>query len=104
MPDRTNLSNGSYQLPYIHGPAFFNDSTGIFKTFPMREGRSLEIRGEAFNLFNHPWNEFIADDTNMYMGFLCNRRANQLDRSGYRRQQDRPSRDSIGGEVLFLGC
>jgi hypothetical protein len=67
----TNLSNGSYQLPYIHGPAFFNDSTGIFKAFPMREARSLEIRGEAFNLFNHPWNEFIADDTNMYRGFYA---------------------------------
>lgn len=63
------LANGTYRLPYIHGPAFINDSTGIFKAFPMREGRSLEIRGEAFNLFNHPWNEFIASDSNMYMGF-----------------------------------
>jgi len=38
----------------------------------MREGRSLEIRGEAFNLFNHSWNEFIASDQNMYMGFDTN--------------------------------
>jgi len=68
----TYLSNGVYRLPYIHGPAFFNDSTGIFKAFPMREGRSLEIRGEAFNLFNHSWNEFIASDQNMYMGFDTN--------------------------------
>jgi hypothetical protein len=64
-----HLQNGNYRLPYIHGPAFINDSTGIFKAFPMREGRSLEIRGEAFNLFNHPWNEFIADDSNMYIGY-----------------------------------
>lgn len=63
------LANGTYRLPYIHGPAFFNDSTGIFKSFSMREGRSLEIRGEAFNLFNHPWPEFIASDPRMYMGF-----------------------------------
>ncbi len=63
------LANGTYRIPYIHGPAFINDSTGIFKSFAMKEGRGLEIRGEAFNLFNHPWNEFIADDSNMYMGY-----------------------------------
>jgi Carboxypeptidase regulatory-like domain len=64
-----HLQNGTYRLPYIHGPAFINDSTGIFKSFPIREGRSLEIRGEAFNLFNHPWNEFIASDSAMYIGY-----------------------------------
>jgi len=64
-----HLENGDYRWPYIHGPAFINDSTGIFKSFPMREGRSLEIRAEAFNLFNHPWNEFIATDSNMYIGY-----------------------------------
>jgi hypothetical protein len=64
-----HLQSGGFRLPYIHGPAFFNDSTGIFKAFPMREGRSLEVRGEAFNLFNHPWNEFIATDSNMYIGY-----------------------------------
>lgn len=64
-----HLQNGTYRLPYIHGPAFFNDSTGIFKSFAFREGRRLEIRVEAFNLFNHPWSEFIADDSNMYIGY-----------------------------------
>jgi hypothetical protein len=63
------LSNGTYRLPYIHGPAFINDSTGIFKTFGLGDSRKLEIRGEVFNIFNHSWNEFIADDSNMYMGF-----------------------------------
>jgi hypothetical protein len=63
------LQNGAYRIPYIHGPAFINDSTGLFKSFAFSESKSLEIRGEAFNLFNHPWNEFIADDPNMYMGY-----------------------------------
>lgn len=63
------LQNGTYRLPYIHGPAFISDSTGIFKTFGLGASRKLEIRGEVFNLFNHPWNEFIANDPNMYMGF-----------------------------------
>lgn len=65
----TRLSNGTYRLPYIHGPAYINDSLGLFKAFGMGASRSLEVRGEAFNLFNHPWNEFIEYDPNMYMGF-----------------------------------
>jgi hypothetical protein len=63
------MANGTYRLPYIHGPAYINDSTGLFKTFAITEKRKLEIRGEVFNLFNHSWNEFIASDPNMYMGF-----------------------------------
>ena len=63
------MANGTYRLPYIHGPAYINDSTGIFKTFGLGASRKLEIRGEVFNLFNHPWNEFLASDSRMYMGF-----------------------------------
>lgn len=65
----TRLSNGTYRLPYIHGPAYINDSIGLFKTFAFGGARKLEVRGEAFNLFNHPWNEFIASDARMYMGY-----------------------------------
>ena len=65
----TLLSNGTYRLPYIHGPAYINDSTGLFKTLSFSDRRKLEIRGEVFNLLNHPFNEFIAYDPNMYMGF-----------------------------------
>jgi Carboxypeptidase regulatory-like domain len=63
------MANGTYRLPYIHGPAYENDSLGLFKTFSITESKKLEIRAEAFNLFNHPYNEFIAYDSNMYMGF-----------------------------------
>jgi hypothetical protein len=63
------MANGTYRLPYIHGPAYENDSLGLFKTFSVTESKKLEIRAEAFNLFNHPWNEFIPYDSNMYMGF-----------------------------------
>jgi len=65
------LANGTYRLPYIHGPAYINDSIGLFKAFAMGGSRKLEVRGEAFNLFNHPWNEFLRydDDSRMDMGF-----------------------------------
>jgi hypothetical protein len=37
----------------------------------MSGSRKLEVRGEVFNLFNHPWNEFLQydDDGRMDMGF-----------------------------------
>jgi hypothetical protein len=65
------LENGTYRLPYIHGPAYINDSIGLFKAFALGGSRKLELRGEAFNLFNHPWNEFLRydDDGRMDMGF-----------------------------------
>ena len=63
------MENGTYRLPYIHGPAYINDSIGLFKAFALGGSRKLEVRGEAFNLFNHSWNEFIEDDPNMYMGY-----------------------------------
>ncbi len=62
----TNLSNGSYRLPYIHGPAYMNDSLGLFKAFAMGGSRKLEVRGETFNLRNHATNEFIEWDPAMY--------------------------------------
>lgn len=65
------MANGTYRLPYIHGPAYENDSLGLYKTFKITEHDGLEIRAEAFNLFNHPWNEFIPNDSNMYMGFAA---------------------------------
>jgi hypothetical protein len=68
----TYLSNGTYRLPYIHGPAYINDSLGLFKAFGLGESRRLEVRGEVFNLFNHPWNEFIENDPNMEMDFDTN--------------------------------
>ena len=68
----TLLNNGTYRLPYIHGPAYINDSTGLFKTFAITDKRKLEVRAEVFDLFNHPWNWFKAYDPNMYMGFDSN--------------------------------
>jgi hypothetical protein len=78
----SHMANGTYRLPYIHGPAFENDSLGLFKTFSITESRKLEIRAEAFNLFNHPYDEFIAYDSNMYMGFNAQGGATQSASAG----------------------
>ncbi len=51
-------TNGAYQLPYIHGPAYFNSDLALFKTFKMTERQSMEFRVSAFNFLNHPLDSF----------------------------------------------
>ena len=36
------------------GPAFFDWDFSLYKRIPIHESMSLELRGEAFNLLNHP--------------------------------------------------
>ena len=58
-PADNTIHNGTFRLPYIHGPAYENDSTGLYKSFAMRDNQNLEFRGEVFNVFNHPQNEYL---------------------------------------------
>jgi hypothetical protein len=51
-------TNGQYQLPYVHGPAFFNSDLAVFKTFKVTERQALELRVSAFNFLNHPLDSF----------------------------------------------
>jgi hypothetical protein len=36
------------------GPGFLTFNTGVSRQFKVRESQSLMLRGEAFNLLNHP--------------------------------------------------
>jgi hypothetical protein len=38
----------------IEGPGFLTFNTGLSRQFKIREGQNLMLRGEAFNLLNHP--------------------------------------------------
>jgi hypothetical protein len=38
----------------IEGPGFLTFNAGLGRTFKIREGQSLLLRGEVFNLLNHP--------------------------------------------------
>jgi hypothetical protein len=37
----------------IEGPAFWNVNTALARVVPVGDGRTLELRFEAFNLLNH---------------------------------------------------
>lgn len=45
---------GSLQRRLFSGPGSFFVDAAIAKKFPIREGHSLEVRAESFNLPNHP--------------------------------------------------
>jgi len=47
-------NQGSYAIPYIHGPWFNDSDLSIFKNFKITESKSLQFRAEAFNFLNHP--------------------------------------------------
>jgi hypothetical protein len=36
----------------FRGPAVFNTDFSLFKSFPIQEGINLQLRFEAFNIFN----------------------------------------------------
>jgi hypothetical protein len=48
-----NNTFGNYGVNTLRGPSFWNQDLGISKKFTVREGMSLEFRGESFNTFNH---------------------------------------------------
>lgn len=45
---------GNQQLPYVSGPAYFNQDLAVHKNFNITERQKVEFRLSAFNLFNHP--------------------------------------------------
>lgn len=61
--------NGTFRLPYIHGPAYFNDEIGVFKDFKIREGQHLEIRAQGFDFLNRAFDTYLQYDTSLYLSY-----------------------------------
>jgi len=62
-------TNGVYRLPYLRGPYFMDHDMTVFKSFPLGEGKNLELRMGAFNVFNHPLVSFNNNNTtNLNLG------------------------------------
>jgi hypothetical protein len=64
-------SNGQFRLPYMHAPYFMDHDVTLFKSVPMGEGRTLQLRMAAFNVFNHPLVSFNNENNNnLNLGFV----------------------------------
>jgi Carboxypeptidase regulatory-like domain len=53
-PNTTLGSFGTANRRFFHGPGFNNTDFGLTKRTVIRESMAFEIRGEFFNIFNHP--------------------------------------------------
>ncbi len=63
--------NGTFRLPYIHGPAYFNDEIGIFKDFKIRESNKLELRFQGFDFLNRSFDTYQQYDSSLYLGYAA---------------------------------
>jgi hypothetical protein len=61
----------------LEGPGFLTFNTGVSRQFKVRESQSLMLRGEAFNLLNHP-NYANPAATNAGLGTSANPPAAQF--------------------------
>jgi hypothetical protein len=57
-------TNGTYRLPYIHSPYYMDHDVTVLKNLAVGEGRNVQLRMAAFNVFNHPLVSFNDQDTN----------------------------------------
>lgn len=63
-------TNGSFHLPDIHGPLYFNSDLTVFKNIKIKEGQSLQFRAAGFNFLNHPlWQLYGGPATGLGLGF-----------------------------------
>jgi hypothetical protein len=65
-PADNTLGNLRYRA--FTGPNFYNVDVGLHKRIKLTERQNVELRGEAFNLFNHP-NFFARDEFIDLSGF-----------------------------------
>ena len=49
-----NFTYGNAHRNATYGPGAANTNLSLFKNFALREGIEFQLRGEAFNAFNHP--------------------------------------------------
>ncbi len=63
-------SNGAFELPDLHGPAFFNSDLTVRRTFKLKDKQALVFSLAGFNFLNHPLPSFSGGNlANLNLGF-----------------------------------
>jgi hypothetical protein len=63
-------TNGSFKLPDIHGPMYFNSDLTLIKNVHIKEKQSMQFRLAAFNFLNHPnWQLYGGPAAGLGLGF-----------------------------------
>jgi hypothetical protein len=64
---------GTLNIPYLHGPAYFDSDLGIYKNFNVTERQKIQFRVSATNWLNHPLRQFdLAGITDEQINFTQN--------------------------------
>lgn len=63
--------NGSFILPYVKAPPFWNTDLSLFKNFQISESKKIQFRLSAYNFINHPLTAFnpAGGDSNLNLSF-----------------------------------
>lgn len=72
-------SQGWWNLPDVHGPAYFKWDMSVFKNFALTEKQKMQFRVSGFNFLNHPLTSFNNNDLgslNLAAGDPCPTPAN----------------------------
>jgi hypothetical protein len=51
-------TQGWWNLPDVHGPAYFKSDLSIYKDIPINDRQNLQLRASGFNFLNHPISSF----------------------------------------------
>jgi hypothetical protein len=61
---------GTFRLPYIHGPSLVVNDITLLKNFTVKEKQNLQLKFSAFNFLNHPNVSFNNNDnSNLQLAF-----------------------------------
>jgi hypothetical protein len=53
-------TNGTFNLPDVHGPMYFNSDLTVQRNIRLSDSKSLEFRLAGFNFLNHPLPQFYG--------------------------------------------
>jgi hypothetical protein len=57
-PPQSLGQQGTLNMPYMRGPAYFDSDLGLYKNFQISERQKLQFRVSATNWLNHPLPQF----------------------------------------------
>ena len=61
---------GTLNMPYMRGPAYFNSDLALFKNFQVTENQKVQFRLGAANFLNHPLRQFgLAGNSDETLNF-----------------------------------
>lgn len=71
--------NGTFVIPYVHGPAYMNHDLSAFKNFSVTkdEKQKIQFRFNAYNFLNHP-NAFFTGNSGADPNLVLNYSAGKL--------------------------